>query len=80
MSTNYHQGYEMAPSKSVDMGNSELIKVAEARKLLGVSANKMAALIGSGAIPFEQDPLDHRVKLVSRKDIEKLMKRSQHGK
>lgn len=80
MSTNYRQGYEMASSKSVDMRNSELIKVAEARKLLGVSANKMAALIGSGAIPFEQDPLDHRVKLVSRKDVQKLIKRSQHGK
>jgi hypothetical protein len=80
MSTNYQQGYEMTSSKSVDMRNSELIKVAEARKLLGISANKMAALIGSGTIPFEQDPLDHRVKLVSRKNVEKLLKRSQHGK
>ena len=80
MSTNYRQGPEMASTKTADMRNTDLINATEARKLLGISANKMAALIGSGTIPFEQDPLDHRVKLVSRKDIEKLMKRSQHGK
>ena len=70
----------MASTKTADMRNTDLINATEARKLLGISANKMAALIGSGTIPYEQDPLDHRVKLVSRKDIEKLMKRSQHGK
>jgi hypothetical protein len=80
MSTDYRQEFEMAASKTVDMRNSDLINVTEARKILGISANKMAALIGSGTIPFEQDPLDHRVKLVSRKDVEKLMKRSHHGK
>lgn len=80
MSTNYGQGSEMALPKAADLRNSKLINVTEARKLLGISANKMAALIGSGTIPFEQDPLDHRVKLVSRKDIEQLLKRSNHGK
>jgi hypothetical protein len=80
MSMNYRQGHQMVSSKTVDMRNSELINATEARKILGISANKMAALIGSGTIPFEQDPLDHRVKLVSRKDVEKLMKRSHHGK
>jgi hypothetical protein len=70
----------MASTKTADMRNTDLINATEARKLLGISANKMAALIGSGTIPFEQDPLDHRVKLVSRKDLEKLMKRSHHGK
>ena len=80
MSMNIRQGHEMVASKTVDMRNSDLINVTEARKILGISANKMAALIGSGTIPFEQDPLDHRVKLVSRKDVEKLMKRSNHGR
>jgi hypothetical protein len=80
MSMDYGQGSEMVSSKTVDMRNSDVINVTEARKLLGISANKMAALIGSGMIPFVQDPLDHRVKLVSRKDVEKLMKRSHHGK
>lgn len=70
----------MASSKTVNMRNSDLINATEARKLLGISANKMAALIGSGTIPFEQDPLDHRVKLVSRKDVEKLMQRSNHSR
>lgn len=80
MSMNTRQDHEMVASKTVDMRNSDMINVTEARKILGISANKMAALIGSGVIPFEQDPLDHRVKLVSRKDVEKLMKRSNHGK
>ena len=80
MSMNTRQDHEMVAPKTVDMRNSDMINVTEARKILGISANKMAALIGSGVIPFEQDPLDHRVKLVSRKDVEKLMKRSNHGK
>lgn len=80
MSIEYGQDYDMASSKTVNMRNSDLINATEARKLLGISANKMAALIGSGTIPFEQDPLDHRVKLVNRKDVEKLMQRSNHGR
>ena len=65
-------------------GNSarawEWLKVTEARKILGISANKMAALISSGILPHEQDPLDHRVKLVRRKDVIALMQKSSHGK
>jgi hypothetical protein len=80
MSTEHGQDYDMASSKTVNMRNSDLINATEARKLLGISANKMAALIGSGTIPFEQDPLDHRVKLVSRNDVEKLMQRSNHSR
>jgi len=80
MSTDYGQNYNMVSSKSVNMNKSDLINVTAARKLLGISANKMAALIGSGTIPFEQDPLDHRVKLVSRKDVERLMQRSSHSR
>lgn len=70
----------MATSKGAGRTASEIIKVAEARRILGISANKMAALIGSGALPYEQDPLDHRVKLVRRKDVEELMRKSSHGK
>jgi hypothetical protein len=47
--------------------------------MLGISANKMASLISSGALPYEQDPLDHRVKLVNSKDVEELMRKSGHG-
>lgn len=65
----------MAASKPVIPHDSELIKVTEARRILGISANKMSALIGSGTLPFEQDPLDRRVKLVKRADVEGLMRK-----
>jgi hypothetical protein len=68
----------MAASKAVISHHSELITVTEARRILGISANKMSALIGSGTLPYEQDPLDRRVKLVRRADVEGLMhKRNQ---
>jgi hypothetical protein len=80
MSTSFREGQAMAISKGTSARASELIKVTEARRILGISGNKMAALIGSGALPHEQDPLDHRVKLVRRKDVEALMRKSSHGK
>lgn len=70
----------MAPTKTIESRTSELINVTEARKILGISANKMAALIGSGVLPFEQDELDHRVKLIKRKDVENLMRKRTNGK
>ena len=65
----------MAASKAVIPHDSELITVAEAKRILGISANKMSALIGSGTLPYEQDPLDRRVKLVRRADVVGLMRR-----
>jgi hypothetical protein len=65
----------MASSKAVVPNDSELVNVAEARRILGISANKMSALIGSGTLPYEQDPLDRRVKLVRRADVENLMRK-----
>ncbi len=65
----------MASSKAVIPNDSELVTVAEARRILGISANKMSALIGSGTLPYEQDPLDRRVKLVKRVDVEGLMRK-----
>ena len=65
----------MAASKAVIPQNSELITVTQARRILGISANKMSALIGSGTLPYEQDPLDRRVKLVRRADVEGLMRK-----
>jgi hypothetical protein len=65
----------MASSKAVIPNDSELVTVAEARRILGISANKMSALIGSGTLPYEQDPLDRRVKLVKRTDVENLMRK-----
>ncbi|MGI9105470.1 MAG: helix-turn-helix domain-containing protein [Pyrinomonadaceae bacterium] len=65
----------MASSKAVIPNDSELVTVAEARRILGISANKMSALIGSGTLPYEQDPLDRRVKLVKRAEVEGLMRK-----
>ena len=75
MSSGYQGHEEMAAAKAVIPQDSELITVTEARRILGISANKMSALIGSGTLPYEQDPLDRRVKLVRRADVEGLMRR-----
>ena len=61
----------MAASKAVIPHDSELIKVTEARRIL----EEAGLLIGSGTLPFEQDPLDRRVKLVRRADVEGLMRK-----
>jgi predicted DNA-binding transcriptional regulator AlpA len=47
----------------------DLIRVAEARKLLGVSRIKIAELIRDGYIRYFPYPLDKRVKLVSRSEV-----------
>ncbi len=52
------------------------ITVGEAQKLLGVSKKKIAALIESGELPAEPDPLDRRFKLVKRSDVEALQAKS----
>ena len=51
----------------------DLIKVTAARKLLGVSPMKMAQLIKDGFLPTFDNPLDRRVKLISRADVEALL-------
>lgn len=47
----------------------DLIRVAEARKLLGVSRIKIAELIRDGYIRHFPYPLDKRVKLVSKSEV-----------
>jgi hypothetical protein len=41
-----------------------------------VGTRKIAALIASGALPTQPDPLDERVKLIKRSDVEALAARS----
>lgn len=48
---------------------SDLIPVAEARQLLGVSPVKMSQLLKDGVIRHFPDPLDKRVKLVSESEV-----------
>ena len=54
------------------------MKLSEARKFLGVSIPKMTALVRSGRIAVEEDPLDGRVRLVKRSDLEELLRRRTH--
>ena len=52
------------------------INLSQARKILGVSPNKMSKLVSDGTLVYEQDPLDQRVKLVFLKDVENLKRLS----
>jgi excisionase family DNA binding protein len=54
----------------------DLISVAEAREILGVSHTLMAELIKSGELTYEKNPLDRRSKLLRRADVEALAKRA----
>jgi Helix-turn-helix domain len=58
----------------------ELMTVKEARTLLGVGTRKIAALIASGTLPTQPDPLDERVKLIKRSDVDALLARSKREK
>lgn len=51
---------------------NDLITVAEARALLAVSRQKMTDLIKQGFIKSFSNPLDKRVKYVSRAEVLKL--------
>jgi hypothetical protein len=48
---------------------ADLITTSEARELIEVSAVTMARLIRDGIIRTFPDPLDRRVKLVSRAEV-----------
>lgn len=56
--------------------DSEMMTVKEAREYLGVSPRKMAALIEAHTFTVSDDPLDKRVKLIPRKEVEELAQRS----
>lgn len=51
----------------------DLIKVTAARKLMGISPMKMAQLIRDGLLHTFDNPLDKRVKLVSRAEVDSLL-------
>ena len=51
------------------MQPTDLITASEARRLLGVSAVKMAQLIKDGILRHFPNPLDRREKLVSKAEV-----------
>ena len=55
--------------------DTEFVTVTEAMTRLGVSKQKMADLIRDGAVKTEGSPLDKRVKLVRRADVDALLRR-----
>jgi len=57
-------------------GGVRKINLTQARKILGVSPNKMSKLVSDGTLAYEQDPLDQRVKLVLLQDVENLKRLS----
>ena len=58
------------------MERSPFMTAGEARAQLGISPKKLAALIHDGVLKTEPDPLDKRVKLIRRADVEALAARS----
>ena len=52
---------------------TDLITTSEARALLGVSAVKMAQLIRDGILRHFPNPLDKRVKFVSKEEVLSLI-------
>jgi hypothetical protein len=52
-----------------DLRPNDLISVSEARKILGVSRFKIAELIKRELLRSYENPLDRRVKLVSRSQL-----------
>jgi hypothetical protein len=58
------------------MKRNPFMTAGEARAQLGISPKKLAALIREGVLTTEPDPLDKRVKLVRRADVEALAEQS----
>lgn len=50
----------------------EVMKLRQAARYLGVSHAKITSLIHSGVLRFSYSELDHRVKLVTRSDMDRL--------
>jgi hypothetical protein len=56
--------------------SDELISVAEAREILGVSKPRMAELLKTGVLKWERNPLDRRGKVVRVADVDELLRRA----
>jgi len=54
---------------------TDLISTAEAQKLLGVSRPTMSRLLKEGVIRYFPNPIDRRVKLVSKAEVLALLPR-----
>lgn len=50
------------------------VTVAQAQVMLGISKTKIARMITDGELVAVRHPLDKRVKLIKRADIERLLR------
>ena len=66
-------------SESDEQIKREKMKLTEARRYLGISFTTMTKLIKKGVLAYESDPLDTRVKLVRKSDLDNLLKQSKNG-
>lgn len=55
---------------------NEMLTAREAQEYLGVSKRKMWQLLKSGAVQTQDDPLDARLKLVRKSDLDALLAQS----
>jgi len=60
--------------------STELMTIGDAQALLRVSKKKMAQLIRDGVLVTLPNPLDKRIKLVKRVDVEALAARGATAK
>lgn len=56
--------------------HDDLMTAREAQEYLGVSNRKMTQLLASGALTSQPDPLDRRVKLIPRAEVEAIKAQS----
>jgi hypothetical protein len=54
----------------------EYLTATQARDLLGVSQGKMTALIREGQLQTYPDPLNKRIKLIKKSDVDALLAQS----
>jgi hypothetical protein len=52
----------------------EKMKLSQAHKFLGISFATMSNLVSRGVVAVENDPLDRRVRLVKRADLEEILR------
>ncbi len=55
------------------MRDSEFVSVAEAQEIIGVSRPIMAKMLKDGRLTWERSPVDGRVKLIKRVDVDRLV-------
>ncbi len=70
--SDYRQRRRSHTDSQIDITWPEKMKMSEARRFLGVSHAKITSLVKTGIIPHERNPLDHRVKLIRKSDLERL--------